>query len=234
MTKSVVMNLSSNDEWKVPWVSSSGATYELMRKGNVFSCTCPAWRNQKKPIQARTCKHLKAYLGVGEEERRTQSQTPPSSEEIWVNGALNPSIGAAVSQGVGRARLAMDWTQGDPARLRNLLKLNVVVPLLDQYGLNTELEIPGSLYDEVTITSVVKIDNGQTVIVIRVTCEKMGGANNVFPAQRKRPILLAKAPLAKPPPGPRLDLEPERKVKENPVVDSVYDRGRALDLDDDD
>lgn len=44
-------------------VQGSTATYTLERRGNVCSCTCPAWRNQSAPPERRSCKHLRAYLG---------------------------------------------------------------------------------------------------------------------------------------------------------------------------
>jgi hypothetical protein len=43
-------------------VAGSTSTYTLERKGDVYSCTCPAWRNQKAPIADRVCKHLLGYL----------------------------------------------------------------------------------------------------------------------------------------------------------------------------
>lgn len=44
-------------------VQGSSSTYTLSRQGNVYMCSCPAWKNQSAPIDARTCKHLRAYLG---------------------------------------------------------------------------------------------------------------------------------------------------------------------------
>ncbi|GMF38136.1 unnamed protein product [Phytophthora lilii] len=43
--------------------SASGSTYIVKRLGRVYSCSCPAWRNQRHPPTARTCKHLKELLG---------------------------------------------------------------------------------------------------------------------------------------------------------------------------
>lgn len=42
---------------------SSGARYVLKNVGEVYSCSCPAWRNQSLGIEKRTCKHLKALRG---------------------------------------------------------------------------------------------------------------------------------------------------------------------------
>lgn len=44
--------------------------YVLSNDGGVYSCTCPAWRNQSRPIDLRTCKHLKKLRGAALEEER--------------------------------------------------------------------------------------------------------------------------------------------------------------------
>lgn len=51
-------------------VKGSSSTYTLARRGEVYSCTCPAWRNQGATIDRRTCKHLRAYLGDAAETAR--------------------------------------------------------------------------------------------------------------------------------------------------------------------
>lgn len=43
--------------------ASSSSTYLVKRLGRVYTCNCPAWRNQKAAPTARTCKHLKQLLG---------------------------------------------------------------------------------------------------------------------------------------------------------------------------
>lgn len=47
--------------------------YTLTNTGGVYSCTCPAWRNQSLPIEKRTCKHLKRYRGEEAEVERLGS-----------------------------------------------------------------------------------------------------------------------------------------------------------------
>ena len=37
--------------------------YQLKNVGGVYSCTCPAWRNQSVTIEKRTCKHLRKLRG---------------------------------------------------------------------------------------------------------------------------------------------------------------------------
>jgi DNA ligase len=51
-------------------VQGSSSTYTLKRLGDVYSCSCPAWRNQSTTIDKRTCKHLRAYLGDAVETAR--------------------------------------------------------------------------------------------------------------------------------------------------------------------
>jgi len=61
-------------------VKGSSSTYELARQGSIYSCTCPAWRNQGAPIGLRTCKHLRAYLGDAAETARIGSAAPQVSK----------------------------------------------------------------------------------------------------------------------------------------------------------
>jgi DNA ligase-1 len=53
------------------YIKGSGAKpYELKNVGGVYSCSCPAWRNQSNPIDKRTCKHLKSHCGDAAETAR--------------------------------------------------------------------------------------------------------------------------------------------------------------------
>jgi len=52
-------------------VQGSGSNrYTLKNVGGVYSCSCPAWRNQSRGIEQRTCKHLRAYRGEEAERAR--------------------------------------------------------------------------------------------------------------------------------------------------------------------
>ncbi len=45
-------------------MKGSGAKpYILKNVGGVYSCSCPAWRNQSTAIERRTCKHLRKLRG---------------------------------------------------------------------------------------------------------------------------------------------------------------------------
>ncbi len=54
------------------WGSGS-KPYQLKNVGGVYSCSCPAWRNQSLPIDQRTCKHLRHYRGEAVEMARLGS-----------------------------------------------------------------------------------------------------------------------------------------------------------------
>jgi DNA ligase-1 len=49
---------------------SARMPYVLKNIDGVYSCTCPAWRNQSLPIEQRTCKHLRSYRGEAAESAR--------------------------------------------------------------------------------------------------------------------------------------------------------------------
>src|SRR6188768_1337746 len=62
-------------------VKGSGARpYALRNVGGVYSCSCPAWRNQSVPIERRTCKHLRKLRG-DEAERARVGQAPAARPE---------------------------------------------------------------------------------------------------------------------------------------------------------
>jgi DNA ligase-1 len=58
-------------------MKGSGARpYVLKNTGGVYSCTCPAWRNQNTAIERRTCKHLRKLRGDAAEEARLGGTLP--------------------------------------------------------------------------------------------------------------------------------------------------------------
>jgi DNA ligase-1 len=58
-------------------MQGSGAKpYVLKNMGGVYSCSCPAWRNQSIAIEKRTCKHLRKLRGDAEEEARIGGALP--------------------------------------------------------------------------------------------------------------------------------------------------------------
>ncbi|HSQ55226.1 MAG TPA: DNA ligase [Gemmata sp.] len=55
---------------------SGSKPYIIKNVGGLYSCTCPAWRNQSLAINARTCKHIRKLRGDVAEEARIQSAEP--------------------------------------------------------------------------------------------------------------------------------------------------------------
>src|SRR5690242_17338970 len=55
---------------------SARLPYVLKNIGGVYSCTCPAWRNQSLSIERRTCKHLRNYRGEAAEQARIGGELP--------------------------------------------------------------------------------------------------------------------------------------------------------------
>ncbi|KAL4100191.1 hypothetical protein PRIC1_007985 [Phytophthora ramorum] len=85
--------------------SSSGSTYIVKRLGMVYSCSCPAWRNQRHPPTSRTCKHLKQLLGDAfEMERARGSATAPRG-----TASANGSSRAVVRTTAPKVLLAKKW-----------------------------------------------------------------------------------------------------------------------------
>ena len=64
--------------------------YELKNIGGIYSCSCPAWRNQSIAIESRTCKHLRKLRGDESEEARIGvplPQRPGKAERSGKNGS---------------------------------------------------------------------------------------------------------------------------------------------------
>lgn len=64
------------DGESVEMQGSGAKPYVLKNSGGVYSCTCPAWRNQSVGIERRTCKHLRKYRGDAAEESRLGGALP--------------------------------------------------------------------------------------------------------------------------------------------------------------
>lgn len=96
-------------------VKGSSSTYTLSRRGAVYACTCPAWRNQGAVLDRRTCKHLRAYLGDAEETARVGA---PASTPVAKRAPLAGAAGAVEGEAAEAAPpilLAHKWeTEHDP------------------------------------------------------------------------------------------------------------------------
>ena len=61
------------DGAQVELQGSGSKPYILKNTGGVYSCSCPAWRNQSVAIERRTCKHLRKVRGDEAEDARVGS-----------------------------------------------------------------------------------------------------------------------------------------------------------------
>src|SRR4051812_724479 len=64
------------DGESVEMKGSGSRPYVLKNVGGIYSCSCPAWRNQSVPIERRTCKHLRKLRGDAAETTRVGSDLP--------------------------------------------------------------------------------------------------------------------------------------------------------------
>jgi DNA ligase 1 len=77
-------------------MQGSGAKpYILKNTGGVYSCSCPAWRNQSIAIETRTCKHLRKLRGDAAEEARVGGALPqrPVRKSQSADGEGGPDAG---------------------------------------------------------------------------------------------------------------------------------------------
>jgi DNA ligase-1 len=74
------------DGESVEMKGSGSRPYLLKNVGGVYSCSCPAWRNQSLGIERRTCKHLRKLRGDEAETARVGSDLParPAAESAKV------------------------------------------------------------------------------------------------------------------------------------------------------
>src|SRR2546423_990249 len=84
---------------------SGSRPYVLKNVGGVYSCSCPAWRNQSLPIERRTCKHLRKLRGDAAETARVGGELP-----------TRPPSDAAAAKVAPPLLLAESWDgAADPA-----------------------------------------------------------------------------------------------------------------------
>ncbi|MEO2090719.1 MAG: DNA ligase, partial [Gemmataceae bacterium] len=69
------------DGGTVEMQGSGSKPYLLKNTGGVYSCSCPAWRNQSVGIERRTCKHLRKYRGDAAEEARIGGALPAKPQK---------------------------------------------------------------------------------------------------------------------------------------------------------
>jgi DNA ligase-1 len=65
------------DGQQVEMKGSGAKPYILKNVGGVYSCSCPAWRNQSAGLERRTCKHLRKLRGDAAEDARVGGEAEP-------------------------------------------------------------------------------------------------------------------------------------------------------------
>src|SRR5882724_11541758 len=72
---------------------SAAKPYLLKNTGGVYSCSCPAWRNQSIAIEQRSCKHLRKLRGDVAEQARTGGALPQRVAKTAAGGAEDAKTG---------------------------------------------------------------------------------------------------------------------------------------------
>jgi len=91
-------------------MQGSGAKpYVLKNTGGVYSCGCPAWRNQSIAIEKRTCKHLRKLRGDVAEEARVGGALPqrPVKPETYDDEDSGPPL--LLAESWDNATNLADW-----------------------------------------------------------------------------------------------------------------------------
>src|SRR6266404_2628895 len=81
------------DGESVEMQGSGSRPYVLKNVGGVYSCTCPAWRNQSVAIERRTCKHLRKLRGDAAEETRVGGALPQRPPPSTLDSELSTTSG---------------------------------------------------------------------------------------------------------------------------------------------
>ncbi|MCK6487949.1 MAG: DNA ligase [Planctomycetes bacterium] len=90
---------------------SGSKPYILRNTGGVYSCSCPAWRNQSVAIDKRTCKHLRKLRGDSAETLRIGVEAAAPAVRATKAGAAKP---AAAKDTAPPVLLAHSFAEIDP------------------------------------------------------------------------------------------------------------------------
>ncbi|CAB9505463.1 DNA ligase [Seminavis robusta] len=106
-------NLADGETVQVPNSKGNGF-YTIKNVGGTYSCSCPAWKNQKSPINARTCKRIKAFRGEQAEQQRLGSVPVTTTASKSKAGKSKAATTAAPKSGglvqPGKCMLAQTWS----------------------------------------------------------------------------------------------------------------------------
>jgi DNA ligase 1 len=94
---------------------SGSKPYVLKNTGGVYSCSCPAWRNQSIAIETRTCKHLRKLRGDAQEQQRIgPNASLPGAPVKSARAAKAGADGEAAASTAPPVLLAHSFTEVDP------------------------------------------------------------------------------------------------------------------------
>lgn len=95
-----------------------GGRYRITRRGDIYACACPAWRNQRLGPY-RTCKHIRELRGEEAERRRlvdaghTTGLAPVRGAAAASSGGAPAAAAAAKNPGIEKGvMLAQRWEEG--------------------------------------------------------------------------------------------------------------------------
>jgi len=144
-------------EGKTEYVQGSGQKpYELKSSGGVYSCSCPAWRNQKIAIDQRTCKHLRQFCGSAAEDARvvgrgaTVAAPMPMQSQAVAVPAMKTAKTAAQVKGVD-VQAVIDNAAREGRQLRPDEKAKIAGPpvlLAHPYEPADDFSVAGWWYSE--------------------------------------------------------------------------------------
>lgn len=93
------------------YVEGGSGKYRITRRGDVYSCSCPSWRNQRLgPF--RTCKHIKDLRGDDAERQRLVDKGHTSGLEPVRGGLGSGGGGSSGSTAAGRKAAAAGASGG--------------------------------------------------------------------------------------------------------------------------
>ena len=97
------------DGESVEMQGSAARPYVLKNVGGVYSCSCPAWRNQSLPIEKRTCKHLRKLRGDEAETARVGAAATRTPRPRTSRASGTASSGGTAAKKPPPILLAHSW-----------------------------------------------------------------------------------------------------------------------------
>ncbi|KAJ9441857.1 DNA ligase [Diplonema papillatum] len=99
-------------EDEIVYAIGCGEQYKMKYTAQGYYCTCVAWRYQNRSVDARTCKHLKEYLGAAFEA--TRCDLPLGGGGKVGGGGGGGGGGGVKKKAMAGVLLADKWDERDP------------------------------------------------------------------------------------------------------------------------